>query len=599
MKRKITALFATLVVFALFFSLAATAEKKEPRLDPKDFSAFVQKTLAEWKVPGVGVAVVKDGKVILAEGYGLRDVQNKLAVTPQTLFAIGSSSKAFTAMAVGILVDEGKLGWDKRVRDYLPTFHLQDESATEQMTPRDLLCHRSGLPGHDQMWLGSSFSRKEIFDRISYLEPNADFRAVFQYNNILYMTAGYLAGEVTHSTWEDVVKTRIFNPLGIKSSNFSVTDSQKQPDYARPYSEKGDKVIEIPFRNIDAIGPAGSINSNVLDMAQWVLLNLNKGKAGDKQVISETSLSEIHSPQMVVQGSVYRTLEKFSEMATTTYGLGWFLTSYRGHPWIHHGGNIDGFTALVAFLPRDNIGVVVLSNKNQSDVPEIVALNVFDRLLGLDQVPWSARYKEIRDKRKADAGKRVAKPDKDRKLGTKPSHPLEDYVGDYVHPAYGTLTVLKEGDGLRAKRYDVTFAAAHYHYDVFELTSETGKLKASFTLDLKGNVASVSVPFASGVKDIVFMRAPDKTMTERSFLEKFVGQYELQGTVLTVQIRGENTLVVSIAGQPDVELVPYKGTEYSLKNMAGASLEFVLNESGVVQEAKFKSGGSELTAKKK
>ena len=512
MKRRIIVFFATLVLFALFLSPAAVAGQKEPRLDPQDFSAFINKTLVDWKVPGVGVAVVKDGKVILAEGYGFRDIQNKLAVTPRTIFAIGSSSKAFTATAVGILVDEGKLGWDKRVRDYLPTFQLQDEFATAQMTPRDLLCHRSGLPRHDLAWLGSTLSRKELFDRLRYLEPRADNRTIFQYNNFMFLTAGYLAGEVTGSTWEAVVRTRIFEPLGMRDSNFSVEDSKKKPDHALPYGEKDDKVVEIPFRNIDAIGPAGSINSNVLDMAQWVLLNLNKGKAGDKQVISVASLSEIHSPQMVIQESVFRILERYPEMTTTTYGLGWFLTSYRGHPWIHHGGSIDGFRALVAFLPRDNVGVVVLCNKNGTDFPEIVTMNVFDRLLGLDQIPWSARYMEIRDKRKAEAEKRTAMPDKDRKTGARPSHPLEDYVGDYVHPAYGTLTVLKDGDGLRATRGDMTFAVSHYHYDVFELTSkETGmKLKASFTLDLKGNVASVSVPFAPGVKDIVFTPAPKK-----------------------------------------------------------------------------------------
>ena len=409
-------------------------------------------------------------------------------------------------------MDEGKLDWDKHVRDYLPTFKLQDEVATAQMTPRDLLCHRSGLPRHDFAWLGSALSRKELFDRMRYLEPRADFRSIFQYNNFMFLTAGYLAGEVTGSTWEAVVRTRIFEPLGMKDSDFSVEDSRKKPDLALPYGEKDDKVVELPFRNLDAMGPAGSINSNVLDMAQWVLLNLNKGKAGDKQVISEASLAEIHSPQMVVQEGVFRILEKFPEMFTTSYGLGWFITNYRGHTWIHHGGNIDGFTAFVTFFPRDDIGVVVLSNMNGTSVPEIIALNIYDRLLGLDQVPWSGRYMEIRDKSKAQAEKRKAEVDKDRKTGTRPSHPLEDYVGDYVHPAYGTLTVLKDGDGLRATRCGMTFAATHYHYDVFDLASEeTGlKLKASFALDLKGNVASVSIPFAPGVKDIVFTRTPAK-----------------------------------------------------------------------------------------
>lgn len=515
MKRRITVLFAALAALTLALS-PALAAKKEPRIDPKDFSAFVLKTLAEWKVPGVGIAVVKGEKIILAEGYGLRDVPNKLPVTPRTIFAIGSSSKAFTATALGILMDEGKLDWDKRVRDYLPTFRLQDESAAAQMTPRDLLCHRSGLARHDLAWIGSAFSRKELFDRMRFLEPNADFRSIFQYNNFMFMTAGHLAGEVTGSTWEDVVRTRIFEPLGMKDSYFSVEESRKKPDVSFPYGEKEDKAIELPFRNLDAMGPAGSINSNVLDMAQWVLLNLNKGKTGDKQVISEARLAEIHSPQMVIQESAFRILEKFPEMFTSSYGLGWIITQYRGHTWIHHGGNVDGFTAFVTFFPRDDIGVVVLSNMNGSFVPEIIALNVADRLLELDQVPWSGRYMEIRDKGKAQSEKRKAEADKDRKTGTRPSHPLEDYAGEYVHPAYGPLAVLKDGDGLRMTRNGMTFTATHYHYDVFDISTEAigTKLtfKASFALDLKGSVASVSVPFAltPGVKDIVFTRTPDK-----------------------------------------------------------------------------------------
>ena len=507
MKRRIAGLVAALVALAICLSPLAAA-KKEARLDPKDFRAFVEKTLAEWKVPGASVAVVKDGKVILAEGYGLRDVAKKLPATPHTLFAIGSSSKAFTATAVGIMVDDGKLGWDDRVVDRLPTFRLQDKIATEQMTPRDLLCHRSGLPRHDLVWYGAGFSRKELFDRMRYLEPRADFRAIFQYNNFMIMTAGLLAGEVSGSSWEDVVRTRIFGPLGMNDSNFSVADSRKTEDHALPYEQRDDKVVEVPFKNIDAIGPAGSINSDALDMARWVLLQLNKGKAEGKQVISEKSLKEIHSPQMVVQEGAFRALENFPEMAQTTYGMGWFLTSYRGHPWIHHGGAIDGFKALVTFLPRDGIGVVVLTNLGGTSVPDMIALNVYDRLLGLDQVAWSGRFMEMRDKRRAEAEKRRAEPDKDRKLGTHPSHPLDDYAGDYVHPAYGTLAVRKDGDGLRARRWDTTFTMSHYHYDVFELAGEDPgtKLKAAFAFDAKGNVASMSIPLAPGVKDIVFTR---------------------------------------------------------------------------------------------
>jgi CubicO group peptidase (beta-lactamase class C family) len=594
----VSSLLLALFLFTLPF-FAAT--KPDPKAQLKGFPEFVNKTMAEWKVPGMAIAIVKDGKVILSEGFGYKDVKNKLKVTPQTLFAIGSSSKAFTATAIGILMDQGKLDWDKPVREYLPTFKLWDNFATERMTPKDLITHRSGLPRHDLMWYGSSFSRKELFDRLQYLEPNKDFRATFQYQNLMFMTAGYLVGELSGTTWEDFVKKHIFDPLGMKNSNFSVEDSEKSSDFALPYLEKDDKVNEIPFRNIDAIGPAGSINSNVIDMANWVLLNLNKGKFGDKQVISEANLSQLHTPQMIILEGPFRLTEKYDEMFFSSYGMGWIITSYRGHTWIHHGGNIDGFSAFVTFMPRDNMGMVILTNMNGSMLPEIVALNVYDRLLGLNQVPWSVRFKEIIDKMKAEAEKAKKEADKDRKLNTKLSHPLDEYAGDYSHPAYGVFSIQKDGENLKGSYNSLSFVLNHYHYDVFDAKSDLSDtpMKVAFGTDLKGNIASLAIQLEQAVKEIVFTRMPEKKMSERSFLEKFLGQYEFQGTVLTVQFKGENTLVITAPGQPEMELVPYKGTEFNLKNVPGASIEFILDPSGVVQEAKIKQGGATFTAKKK
>jgi hypothetical protein len=453
------------------------------------------------------------------------------------------------------------------------------------------------------MWIGSPFSRKELFDRLRYLEPNKDFRANFQYQNLMFMTAGHLVGQLSGSTWEDFTARRIFEPLGMKDSNFSVEVSKKSADYALPYSEKKDKIVEIPFRNIDAIGPAGSINSTVLDMANWLLLNLGKGKFGEKQVISEATLALIHTPQVYVDEAIFRLFDNYPEMHPSTYGLGWFVTSYRGHLLIHHGGNIDGFSALVSFLPRDNIGVVVLTNLNGNLMPEVATYYAYDLLLGLDPLPWSKRFKEVMDKLKADAEKAKKEADKDRKLNTQPSHALEDYTGDYSHPAYGVVTFQKEGDKLKARYNAMDFEVSHYHYDVFDLKNEEGfgeqTVKATFSLDLKGNVNAVAVQLEPSVKAIVFDRMPEKKMMERSFLEKFIGQYELQGVVFTVQFRGENTLVVVAPGQPEMELVPYRGTEFNIKNVPGASIEFIVDASGTVGEAKFKQAGAVLTAKRK
>src|SRR4030043_709070 len=270
--------FLGLFVLAVFI-FSAPKEAKKPNL--KGYPEQVSSLQTDWKVPGLAVSIVKDGKIIFAEGFGYRDVEQKLKVTPHTVFAIGSCTKAFTATAMGMLVDEGKVGWDKPVRDYLPAFNLQDVVASERMTPRDLLCHRSGLPRHDAMWYGSALSREEIFSRLQYLEPSKDFRTVWQYQNLMFMTAGYLVGEMAGMRWEAFIQKRIFEPLEMKESNFSVNDSQKAPDFALPYQEKNAKVEPVPFRNLDAIGPAGSINSNVLAMANWIRMNLNKGKFHD------------------------------------------------------------------------------------------------------------------------------------------------------------------------------------------------------------------------------------------------------------------------------------------------------------------------------
>ena len=232
------------------------------------FDSFVNEAIKAWEVPGLALGIVKDGRIILAQGYGFRDIEGKLPVTPKTLFAIGSCTKAFTTFVMGTLVDEGKLDWDAPVRNYIPEFRMYDRVATELMTPRDLVTHRSGLPRHDLVWYNATISRKKIVDRLPYLVPSETFRSKFQYNNLMFMTAGYLVERVTGQSWEDTVRHRIFEPLGMTGSNFSVKDSQKTADFAKPYADRDDKVVEVPFRDISNAGPAGSINSNVEDMAR-------------------------------------------------------------------------------------------------------------------------------------------------------------------------------------------------------------------------------------------------------------------------------------------------------------------------------------------
>jgi CubicO group peptidase (beta-lactamase class C family) len=221
------------------------------------FDQFVDELRAQWNVPGMAVGIIQNGKIILAKGYGYRDLEQKLPVTPKTLFAIGSTSKSFTSLSLAILNDQGKVDWDKPVRQYLPAFQVQDPIASERLTLRDLLSHRSGLARHDLVWYSSSFTSGQIFDRVRYLEMNKDFRSAYQYNNLMYTVAGYLGGEVSGLGWEKLVQQSILDPLGMKSTNFHVADSEKSPDYALPYSEKRGSVKRIPFKPVEGIGPAG------------------------------------------------------------------------------------------------------------------------------------------------------------------------------------------------------------------------------------------------------------------------------------------------------------------------------------------------------
>ncbi|NIO28533.1 MAG: serine hydrolase [Candidatus Latescibacteria bacterium] len=586
------------------FELTRTGEavEKEEKISPeealKDFDEFVQSSMKEWNVPGAGIAIVKDNEVMLCKGYGHRDIEKELPVTAETQFAIGSSSKAFTTLILGMLVEEGTIEWDKPVRTYLANFELDDDFATERMTPRDLVCHRSGLPRHDFMWYGSSFSREEIYERLRYLAPNEDFRTEFQYQNLMFMTAGYLAGQVTGSSWEQLVTERIFEPLRMRNSNLSVKDMERTPDFALGYEEKKDKeskkkeIKQMPFRNIDNVGPAGSINSSAADMAEWVKFQLNEGKVNETQVVSPLTIQELHRPHIVVHGGLLARLFTQPEMPHMMYGLGWFVQPYRGHEMIHHGGNIDGFSAQVGFMPKDKIGLVVLTNLNGTPFPYVIALNVFDRLLGLEEIDWNGRYKLMWSQLEQAEDQAEELEDINQKKNTKTSHPMEDYAGVYSHPAYGPIKIEKKHKALEAEYNGMTFELEHWHYDVFRSKTEPLKgLKLAFLTNLNGDIDRVSVVLEQTVDAIEFEREPPEEMYEPDYLEQFAGDYDMMGLTLEVSLRSDNTLTMTVPGQPTYELEPYLGTEFKLKTFKGYSVKFVMEKGKVTQAVLIQPNG--------
>ncbi len=556
------------------------------------FPDWARKTMADWKVPGLAVAVVKGGEVVLLEGYGVRDVSGQASVTPDTLFAIGSATKAFTATALALLVDDGKLAWDKPLREALPAFKLKDPMASERMTPRDLVTHRSGLPRHDFVWYASPLSREELVSRLAHLEPSADFRARWQYQNLMFMTAGYLAGAVAGTSWEDFVRARIFTPLGMTASNFSVEDSKRTADFAKPHQERDTKVAEIPFRNIDAVGPAGSINSSARDMARWLLLQTGGGSVDGKPVLSAPGLAELHKPQVVVGES-----GQDPEISGTSYALGWFVESYRGYPRVHHGGNIDGFSAMVSFVPREGIGVVALANLNGSPVPGIVAQQAIDRLLGLAPIDWSARLLQRRSAtREADKAGR-AKAAEERKPGTRPAHATGDYLGDYEHAAYGVVSVSPAAapaaaPALRASFHGIPMELEHWHFETWKATPTDPALAErplflQFHDTVQGDVDRLTINLEPNASEIAFQKKPPARLSDPAFLRGLTGVYAMVDNpsfTVTVDLKGEG-LTAFVPGQPIYDLVPARGVEFRLKQLTGFGIRFVLDPQGKVSEA--------------
>jgi CubicO group peptidase (beta-lactamase class C family) len=498
-----------MVFLLVLLPTLAFAQSAPPNLN--GFDGVVEQVMKEWKVPGIAVAIVKDGKIVYANGYGYRDVKRQLKVTPDTLFAIGSCSKAFTAAALGMLVDEKKLEWDKSVRTYLPELMLHDEYATAHIRPRDLVSHQSGLPRHDLVWYGSPLTRKDLFARLRYLEPSAPLHAKYQYNNLMFMTAGVLVERLAGTTWEDFVRQRIFAPLGMKNSNFSVKAMQQAADFSLPYGEEKGEVKAIPFRNIDEIGPAGSINSSVNEMTNWLALQMSNGKAGDKQIISERSLLETQTPQIVSGGDL-----KYDESFYVSYAMGWAVYAYRGHHIIRHGGGIDGFTSNVTVLPKDKLGIVVLTNSS-SPASGLIANVAVDRMLGLSEVPHIQRAKEAEAKGKEAAAEAKADDEAKRKKDTKPTLAISEYAGQFEHPAYQTLTITRDGEMLKGNLHGLPFTLKHYHYDVFQDADGTlSGLKVAFQMNKAGELDRVAILLESNVKEIVFTRKKDSNVAATS-----------------------------------------------------------------------------------
>ena len=572
---------------------SAPAQMSSAPSSIRNFDAYVAKAMKDWKVPGMAIAIVRNDSVVFAKGYGVRKLGDPTPVDAHSVFAIGSASKAFTAAAVAMLVDDGKMKWDVPVTTYLPGFQMYDSYVTRELTVRDALSHRSGLARGDLMWYGTAFDRGEILRRVRYLKPSWSFRSQFGYQNLMYLAAGQASAAASGRDWDTLIHERIFAPLGMRESYTSVGPLAPLPNVAQPHTEIENVVTVVPYKNIDNIAPAGSINSTVLDMAQWVRLQLGAGKFAGKQLISSGNFAQMHMPHAVIPlvppWSLYT-----PEAHLLSYGLGWFLNDYKGKLAVHHGGNIDGMSALVAMLPEEKMGTVILTNMNGSQLPSVMMHRIFDDHLKAPPRDFSGemlRKVEPLQKQQKDA---IAKLEASRVPNTRPALALEKYAGTYSDSMYGDVTVRADNGKLRIN-YGAAFDGdlEHWHYDTFRAVwgnRALGKSMVTFVVDATAKVAEAKI---ENLAD--FRRVPDKADTTAAVqlsaadLQKFVGKFGAKELPFTVEVQlVSGTLKFSVPGQPSYTLVPVTPTRFRVTGEgmpAGFFLDFTI-EGGRVTSVK-------------
>lgn len=458
-----------------------------------EIDALVTRAMNTFHVPGMAVGIVIDNTIVLTKGYGVRSQGSKLPVTDNTIFAIGSCSKAFTALALAQMVDEKLIAWDDPVIKYLPEFSLKNEYTTRHLTIRDLIAHRSGLPRHDFLWYNSKLTRKEFLPRLQYLESSSDIREKFQYNNLMYLVAGLIIERVTGKTWEERVQTHIFDPLGMTSSNFSIEQSQKTADFARPHIEKDGKIEIIPFRQMANMGPAGSINSPIKDMVKWVQLQLSGGNS----LIQKNTLNEMHSIQMPLPATPFdETPYIFG------YGLGWVTGISKGRYLVAHKGEIDGFISSIALFPTEKIGVVVLTNSNNHEFfSTVISCAIAESIMGIQGIDPIC---EINQREKSNSS-----IDNKKNTVTKPPRPLPDYTGIFENPGYGTFVISTDKQSLIATYNDITYTLEHTPDNHFTATMKTPlyeRFDCFFSDDASGKISEFHISMEPEVSPILFKK---------------------------------------------------------------------------------------------
>jgi CubicO group peptidase (beta-lactamase class C family) len=488
----------------LLWAAPATAQHLTRVPGVAELDAYVAQAVKDWHVPGLAIAVVKDDSVVFAKGYGVRELGKPDAVDSGTRFAIGSTTKAMTAVALGMLVDAGKVRWDDPVIRHLPGFRVADPYVTRELTVRDLLTHRGGLGNADQLWYNTDYSTDDIVRRLATVEPAYSIRSRFIYQNIMYAVAGQVIAAASGMSWAEFLRTRIFQPLGMNATEATLGALQGKPNVALPHAEIRDTIRPVANRPVDAVAAAGSVWSSVGDMAKWMRFVLDSGRVGGQRLLGAASYREIMSPQVVAPTEMYPALSVVKPHFFT-YGLGWFLQDYAGQAVAMHTGSIDGMSALIGLIPDRRVGVYVLANLDHAELRHALMYRVFDSFSGNPPRDWSTELHALFDRLEAQAAAAQKAQAQRRAANTQPTLPLDRYAGTYTNATYGSATVSVVAGKLHfAFGRGTASPLTHWQYDTFQAQWTDERMSPSlvvFTTDGSGGVSSVR---ASG---ITFSRA--------------------------------------------------------------------------------------------
>lgn len=433
--------------------------------------SLVERAMQDWGVPGVAIAVVRNDSVIFARGYGVREVGKPEPVDVNTVFAIASITKSFTAAGVGMLVDEGRLTFDDRAHTHLPDLEFADPWMTREFSVRDMLSHRSGLERGDWLWFGTDYDRTEVVRHIRYLRQVGPFRTTYGYSNNMYIAAGQMIAAVTGMSWDEFMHRRIFEPLGMTRTNTSVRFLPEMDNVAKPHERIHGRVQRVPHGNLDNEGPGGSINSTVLDMARYIRFQLGGGTFEGKQLLRPETLAEMHTPQTLIPITQDHR-DAYPDLHFLAYGMGWEILDYHGRKVVQHSGSFDGMRARLSLIPEENAGFVILTNLGWGNMLDAALRNVLlDALLGDSGRDWSGEYLARVRRQEAEAVAYEKRIREERVPGTKPSLAAEGYAGSYRDEGFGPATVKVEGGKLvltLGPRH--TGDMVHYHHDTFWCT---------------------------------------------------------------------------------------------------------------------------------